>query len=291
MNRSLLFLPANTPNMIINGAQLGADGIVFDLEDAVSPDEKDSARILLRYALSSLDFGTCRIIVRINGLDTPYWEDDVEEIAPLKPDLIMPAKVSGPGYIQRLSAKLDEVEHRQGIAQKTRLIPLIETALGLEQAFAIATASERVVALFLGAEDLTADLRAPRTREGAEILYARSRLVCAARAAAIDAFDTPFTDINDLEGLRQDALFAKSLGFTGKAAISPRHVDVINEVFSPSAKDIEYARRVFDAIETAREQGKGAVSLGGKMIDAPIVERARLVLEAARELGIGGDHG
>jgi citrate lyase subunit beta/citryl-CoA lyase len=283
----MLFLPGNNPNMLINGGSLGADAIIFDLEDAVSPDEKDAARILVQHALGSLEFGNCGIIIRINSLDTPYWEKDVEALAPLGPDIIMPAKVSDPACIHTLSAKIEAVEKEAGIQKKILLMPLIETARGLENSFAIASCDERVTALYLGAEDLTADLRAPRTQEGGEIAYARSRIVCAARAAGVDVLDTPFTDVNDLEGLRQDTLLARSLGFTGKGLISPRHVDLVNEVFSPGEKEIAYARRVVEAIEEAGKQGKGAVSLDGKMIDPPIVERAKTVLQTAKELGIG----
>ena len=145
-------------------------------------------------------------------------------------------------------------------------------------------------ALFLGAEDLSTDLQAIRSKKSDEILYARGRIVLAARAAGVEVFDTPFTDVNDDEGLLQDATFARSIGFTGKASISPRHVSAINEVFSPSLEDITYAQEVMEAIEEGKRQGKGAVSLRGKMIDKPIVDRARKVLEAARELGLGGTH-
>ena len=138
--------------------------------------------------------------------------------------------------------------------------------------------------LLLGAEDLSADLRCKRTKEGSEILYARGRLVCAARAAGIEVYDTPFTDVQDLDGLEQDAQFAKGLGFSGKACISPAHVDTVNRVFSPTPADIQYAKDVFAVIAEAKRLGKGAISLRGKMIDAPIVQRARLVLEAASEI-------
>jgi citrate lyase subunit beta/citryl-CoA lyase len=272
--------------MLINGGSLGADAIIFDLEDAVAPDDKDAARILVQHTLSTLTFGNCEIIIRINALDTEYWEEDLEALIPLGPDCILPPKVNDPDCIRTLSAKIEEIEKKAALDKTVRLIPLIESALGLENAFAIAASSKRVAALFLGAEDLTADLRAPRTREGREIEYARGRIVCAARAAGVEALDTPFTDVNDMEGLRQDALLARSLGFSGKAVISPRHVDCVNEMFSPGPGEIEYARRVFDSIKTAKEQGKGAIALDGKMIDAPIVERARIVLESARELGI-----
>jgi citrate lyase subunit beta/citryl-CoA lyase len=281
-------LPGNNPNLLIHGPGLGADGIIFDLEDAVSPDEKDAARILVAHALKSLDFGGCEVIVRINSLDTDYWEEDLEAMVPLGPDFILPTKVSGADQIQRLVKKIAPLERGP---EGVKLMPLIETALGLENAFAIASADRRVAALLLGAEDLTADLRAPRTGEGAEIAYARGRIVCAARAAGTDVFDTPFTDVNDMEGARRDALLARSLGFTGKAVVSPRHVDLVNEVFSPTEKEIEYACRVFEAMEKAKKEGKGAVSLDGKMIDAPIVERARNTLNAAGELGLWQENG
>ena len=250
MRRSMLFLPANSPNMVVNGGVLGADSLIFDLEDAVSPDEKDAARDLLRSALEALDFGRCERVVRINGLDTPYWRLDLEAVIPMGPELIMLPKTGGGEDIRQLDRALTELESAHGLTPgRTGIIALLETAAGVENAFAAASASPRVKALFLGAEDLTADLRCQRTREGAEILYARSRLVCAARAAGVEVYDTPFTDVNDLEGLERDAAFAKGLGFTGKACISPAHVSTVNQMFSPSRKEIDYAREVFEAVE------------------------------------------
>ena len=286
MRRTMLFLPGNNPNMIMNGGILGADSIIFDLEDAVAPDQKDAARELVKNALRSLHFGKCEIIVRINALDTPYWETDLEEMIPLRPAVIMPTKVSDGAYIKKLAAKMTEEEEKNGIeVGSTKIMPLLETCQGIMNAYEIARASDRMIALYLGAEDLTADLRCPRTKEGTEILFARQQLVCAARAAGIEAYDTPFTDVEDLEGLEKDARFAKSLGYTGKAVISPRHVDCVNAVFSPTAKEIRYAQDVFEAIEQAKAMGKGAISLRGKMIDAPIVMRAKIVLDAAAEIG------
>ena len=285
MRRTMLFLPGNNPNMIMNGVLLGADSIIFDLEDAVAPDQKDAARIRVKSALRSLEFGGCEIIIRMNALDTPYWEEDIEEMVPLGPSAIMPTKVSDGNYIRKLEQKITETEEKNGMdVGKIKLIPLLETAMGIEHAYDIAIASPRMEALYLGAEDLTADLRCERTKEGAEILYARGRLVCAARAAGIEAYDTPFTDVEDMGGLRSDARFAKGLGYTGKAVINPRHVEDVNCIFSPSDKEIRYAREVFGAIREAKRQGKGAISLRGKMIDAPIAQRAKLVLEAASEL-------
>ena len=288
MRRSMLFLPGNTPNMLINGNCLGSDAVIFDLEDAVSPAEKDAARILVRNTLRYMDFYGCERIVRINSVDTPYWRADLEAVLPQTPDLILLPKAGLPADVLAADAYMTQLEQSLGLPQNTvGLMPLIETALGVENAFSIASCTRRVKALFLGAEDLTADLQCKRTKEGQEILYARTRLVTAARAAGVDVYDTPFTDVNDDEGMEKDAAFAKSLGFTGKAAISPRHVELINQVFSPTPAEIDYAYAVMDAIAEAKRQGKGAISLRGKMIDAPIVARAERTIAMAQALGLG----
>lgn len=287
MRRSMLFLPGNNPNMLINGNCLGADAVIFDLEDAVSPAEKDAARILVRNTMHYMDFKGCEIIVRINSVDTPYWKDDIDAILPEKPDLILLPKTGGPQDVLVADEYMTQVEQKSGVEhQFVGLMPLIETAQGVENAYAIAACSERVRALFLGAEDLTADLQCKRTKEGREIEYARTRLVVAARAAGVDVYDTPFTDVNDDEGIVTDAMIAKALGFTGKASISPRHVEVINQVFSPTQREIDYAYEVMQAIAFAKEQGKGAVALHGKMIDAPIVARAERTIAMAETLGM-----
>ena len=285
----MLFLPGNTPNMLINGDTLGADTVIFDLEDAVSPDEKDAARILVRNALKYQNFSGCEVVVRINPTDTEFWKEDLDAVIPLKPDMIMPTKVSGGEMIREVSAYMGQVEERSGIEKgSVKILPLIETALGVEKAYEIASSDVRVAGLFLGGEDFTADMHCKRTKEGQEIFYARTRLVCAARAWGIEAYDTPFTDVEDMEGLRKDTEFAKSLGFAGKAVISPRHVDIVNEVFSPTEAEIEYAHDVMDAIEDGKRQGKGVISLRGKMIDAPIVKRAQQVLEMEKAIYGGG---
>ena len=287
MRRSMLFLPGNNPNMLINGNCLGADAIIFDLEDAVSPAEKDAARILVRNTMRYMDFRGCELIVRINSIDTPYWKQDLDAILPYKPNLILLPKTGTPEDALEADAYMTQVEESLGMEKNTvGLMPLIETAMGVENAFRIASCTDRVKALFLGAEDLTADLQCKRTKEGREIEYARTRLVVAARAAGVDVYDTPFTDVNDDEGIVTDAELAKALGFTGKASISPRHVEVINSVFSPTQKEVDYAYEVMEAIKLAKAQGKGAIALHGKMIDAPIVARAQRTIAMAQALGM-----
>lgn len=287
MRRSMLFLPGNNPNMLINAGCLGADAVIFDLEDAVSPAEKDAARILVRNTMRYMDLDGCEIVVRINSVDTDFWRKDLDTVIPCKPDVILLPKSAEPADIRLVDEYISALEEKLDLQRGgVQIMPLIETAMGVENAFAIASSCKRVCALFLGAEDLTADLQCKRTKEGREIEYARQRLVVAARAAGVDVYDTPFTDVNDDEGIVQDARLAKALGFTGKASISPRHVDVINEVFSPTLAEIEYAYEVVEAIRVAKEMGKGAVSLRGKMIDAPIVARAERTIAMAKALGL-----
>ena len=287
MRRSMLFLPGNNPNMLINGNCLGSDAIIFDLEDAVSPAEKDAARILVRNTLRYMDLRGCETIVRINSIDTPYWQKDLDTVLPQQPNLILLPKTGSASDVLAADDYMTALEEKLGLAPNTvGLMPLIETAMGVENAFSIATASKLVKALFLGAEDLSADLQCKRTKESREIEYARTRLVVAARAAGVAVYDTPFTDVNDDEGIWADARVAKALGFNGKASISPRHVDVINQVFSPTQKEIDYAYEVMDAITLAKEQGRGVIALHGKMIDAPIVARAQQTIAAAEALGL-----
>lgn len=288
MRRSMLFLPGNAPNMIVNGGTLRADAVILDLEDSVAPTEKDAARILVRNALKTVNFG-CETVVRINSLDSGFCGEDLREIVPCAPGAIMPPKSACREDMLRLDEVISRLEAENGLeAGKIKLIPLIETALGVENAFEIASSCGRVTAIFLGGEDLSADLRCKRTKSGEEILYARGRMVCAARAAGVEVYDTPFTDAFDDEGLIADARLAKSLGFSGKAAVAPRHIYEINRIFSPTKAEIDYAKEVMAAVEEANRLGKGAVSLRGKMIDPPIAERARTVLEAAKSMGRRG---
>ena len=203
MRRSMLFLPGNTPNIIVNGEILGADAVILDLEDAVAPAEKDSARILVRNAIKYMGFGKCEVIVRINAIDTAFWQKDLDAIIPVRPSLIMPPKTACAADVLAVDAYITQLEEKLGLGKgSVGLLPLIETALGVENAYQIASACPRVKAIFLGGEDLTADLRCKRTKEGQEIFYARSRMVVAARAAGVEVYDTPFTDVNDDEATK-----------------------------------------------------------------------------------------
>lgn len=286
LRRTMLFIPGNNPGMLQNAGILGADSIILDLEDAVSITEKDAARILVKSALENLNFYGAEIVVRINPLSSAFGIKDIEEIATAKPDALMIAKATEED-VHKACEMLTEIEEKEGFELGSiKLFPLIETAYGLENVHSIIKSSDRVVGVLLGAEDLTADLEVKRTAEGKEIFYARCKIAAACKACRIDAIDTPFADMNNFEGFEKDIHTAKSLGMTGKAAINPRQVDTIHEIFAPSEDEIKHAQAVLRAMEEAQKQGKGVFSLDGKMVDAPIIMRAQNVVKKAKLAGL-----
>ncbi len=278
INRSYLFIPANNPGMVQNAFIFNADAIIFDLEDAVSLEEKDSARILLREFLKINKESSSKIIIRINSLETNLGYLDMDEIVNLNVDGFLIPKATKE-YIVKADSYLNEKGN-----SKIKLMPLIETSFGIETANDIVNASKRVTGILLGGEDLATDLEVKRTKKGDEIFYARTKMASLCRAFKINCIDTPFTDVNDAEGLREDALFSKNLGFTGKACINPRQIEVVNEVFSPSSDEIEKSLRILDALENS--PNKGVFSLDGHMIDTPIINRAKNIVDRAKKLGL-----
>ena len=286
VRRTLLYVPGNNPSMMVNASVLGADVVVLDIEDAVSAADKDAARILIRNALYELDFGMVEIAVRINDTTTPYWQDDLRAIVPARPNLLVLPKIERPQDIIAIDAEVEALERENGLpVGGIKFGPILETALGIENAYAIAqTHTERLFGLLVGGEDLVVSLHAKRTRESLEILYPRLRCVVAARASGIPPLDTVYPGIEDIEGLVKDTAFSCSVGFAGRCIISPRHVAPVNEIFSPSEDEIRHASEIVDAIEKATTSGRGVGSLYGKMIDAPVVARARQVLSIARRI-------
>ncbi|MCP4216374.1 MAG: HpcH/HpaI aldolase/citrate lyase family protein [bacterium] len=284
--RSRLYLPGDQPKLAINAAIHKGDGLILDLEDSVSPANKDAARILVRNALRSIDFMGAERQVRINQL--PMGLVDLEEIIPQKPHLILIPKVESPQQIQEVDKKIDEILANNPGTPDVYYMPILESAKGILEAYAIAGASKRIVALAIGLEDYTADLGTRRTNEGKESFFARSMLVNAARAAGIQAIDTVFSDVADMDALRESVLEAKCLGFDGKGCIHPRQIPVIHEAFRPEDKEIEKARKIVLAFEEAEKKGLGVVSLGSKMIDPPVVKRALKTIDLAEKEGIIG---
>jgi len=284
MRRSRLYVPGSEPKYFINAALHGSDGVILDLEDSVHPSEKDAARLLVRNALRSVDFLGCERMVRINQI--PLGLDDLDEIVPESPDLILIPKVESPEQITEADRRIAEIKANYGITRSVWLMPILESALGIENAFAIANASTQIVALTIGLEDYTADLGVVKTSAGNESVYARQRVVNAARAAGAQAIDSVFGDVADLEGLRAWALNSRAVGFEGMGCVHPLQIPVIHEAFAPSAAEIERARKIVTAYDEAQENGVGVVSLGSKMIDPPVVQRALKLIARAKAMGL-----
>ena len=286
VRRTLLFIPGNNPAMMINAPILGADTIIFDIEDAVAIADKDAARILIRNTIQTLDFGKVEVAVRINDISTQYWQDDLRTVVPVKPSFLQLPKIEEPAHILELNEFVTKLEKENGIpVGAVKFGPILETALGIENAMPIGqTCKERLMGLFVGGEDLVTSLCALRTRKSHELLYARQRIIVAARALGLIPYDTVYPDVEDIEGLIEDTKFSREIGFPGRGVISPRHVETVNELFSPTPQEIQYATEVMDIIEEAKRAGKGAIMLYGKMIDAPIVARARQILETAGQI-------
>ena len=278
IRRSRLYIPGNNPSIMQNIAVFGADTVILDLEDAVAPPEKDAARILVKYALENVDFGRTERGVRINPLNTPFGKKDLDMVLSSDVELIFLPKTESAEDVKELCSLIGDRE--------ICISPIIETAKGVLNAYEIASADPRVVMLCFGAEDFTRDIGTERTREGKELFWARSMIVMGAKAAGIQASDTVFSDINDMDGLIQETRFAKSLGFDGKGLIHPSQIEPVHKVFSPTKEEIEYARKVVDALREAEEKGLGVIALGRKMIDRPVAERAKRILKIAEELGL-----
>ena len=261
------------------------DAIILDLEDSVHFAEKDAARLLVRDALRAVDFGAAERMVRINQL--PLGLADLEEIVPQAPDLILIPKTETPEHVCDVVGAIESIAERYGIKRSIWLMPILESALGIENAFAVAKASDRIVALTLGLEDYTADLGVPKTPGGTESLYARMRVVNAAKAAGVQAIDSVYGDVADNEGLLRWGEASRAMGFEGMGCLHPIQIETIHRAFAPTASELEKALQIVAAYEEAQASGLGVVSLGSKMIDAPVVLRARKLVGRARTMGIG----
>ncbi|MDP2958961.1 MAG: aldolase/citrate lyase family protein [Longimicrobiales bacterium] len=281
--RSRLYLPGGQPKFMINAGLHRPDAVILDLEDSVHPADKDSARVLVRNALRCVDFMGAERMVRINQL--PLGLEDLDEIVPEQPHLILIPKVERPEQVTAVRVRIAAIAKKRKLLDPVWIMPIIESALGVENAFAIATAAETIVALTIGLEDYTADIGVPRTPEGTESVYARTRLSNAAHAAGLQAIDSVFSDVADMEALLAWARASRGLGFEGMGCIHPRQIGPIHEGFAPTDQEVEKARLIVAAFEDAEAKGLGVVSLGTKMIDLPVVLRAQRVLAQAQAAG------
>ena len=269
-----MFVPGNNPGMMADAHIYGPDSIMLDLEDSVTMAEKDAARLLVHNALKSIDFGGTEMVVRINPLSTPYGRKDVEAVVKAGVDVIRMPKTETADEVRELEAEIIKVE------------TAIESALGVVNAYEIATASKRMMGIALGAEDYSANLKTQRTPEGSELLLARETIVVAARAAGISCFDTVYSNLDDMDTFRKEVELIKNLGFDGKSIINPRQIEVVNSVFAPTQKAIDKALRIIAAIKEAQAKGSGVIAVNGKMVDRPVVIRAERTIALAIASGI-----
>lgn len=283
----MMYVPGNNPNMLAEAHIYGADSLMFDLEDSISLSEKDSARLLVYNAIKSIDYGETEIVVRINGLDTPFGRNDIKAMVRAGADVIRLPKTETAKDVLDVEEIIEEVERNSSRPiGSTKMMAAIESPLGVINAVEIAKASSRLIGIAIGAEDFVTNMKTKRSPEGIELLYARSQILIAARAAGICALDTVYSDVNNEEGFRKEVKLIKQLGFDGKSIINPRQIAPVHEIYAPTEKEIEHSKRVIRAIKEAEEKGLGVVSLKGKMVDKPIVERAERILELARACGM-----
>jgi citrate lyase subunit beta/citryl-CoA lyase len=286
LRRTMLYAPGHNPALIKDAHIYGSDAVMFDLEDAVSLHEKDSARLLVYQVLRAIDMGDTETVVRINGLDTPYGREDIRAIVRAQPNVIRIPKTETARDVQDVEELIEAEERAAGIPVGTlRLMAAIESPMGVLHAYEIATASDRLIGIALGAEDYATSLKTTRSKDGVELLFARGMIVNAARAVGIYALDTVFSDLQDEAGFRREVQLIKQLGFDGKSIISPRQIPIVHEVFRPTEEEITNAQRVLFAIAEAERRQSGVIALDGRMIDKPIIERASRTLELARISG------
>ena len=277
--RSRLYIPGNQPKLMLNAGIHQPDAVILDLEDSVAPGEKAATRFVVRNALRSVDFFGAERMVRINQGDVGL--EDLDFIVPHNVHVILVPKVESVEEIKKINERIGEICHRCKRKEHPYLMPIIESARGVLRALEIAEASPNIIALAIGLEDYTADIGVDRTARGRESFLARSTLVNVSRAVGIQAIDSVFSDVDDLEGLQTFVSDAKSLGFDGIGCIHPRQIRVIHEGLSPTDSEIEKAKRIVLAFDDARKQGLGVVALGSKMIDAPVVKRALRTVDLA----------
>ena len=287
LRRTMLYVPGNNPSMLKDAGIYPADCLMFDLEDSVSINEKDAARFLVHEALNTIDYNNKEIFVRVNALDTEMGTQDLEAIVSTGRAAIRLPKTETAQDIIDCESEIARIEEKCGFPiGQTMMMAAVESAKGVLNAQEIATASKRLTGIAIGAEDYVTDLKTTRSPNGIELLFGRSMILLAARAAGIDAIDTVFSDVNDEDGFREEVMLIKQLGFDGKSVINPRQIRPVHEIYTPSENEIEKSIAIMEAIKEAEQKGSGVISLDGKMIDKPIVMRAQRVLDLATAVGL-----
>lgn len=286
LRRTMMFVPGANAAMLRDAPLFGADSVMFDLEDSVSLKEKDTSRALVHFALKTFDYSSVETVVRVNGLDS-CGALDIEAVVLAGVNVIRLPKTETAQDIVDVEAVIERVERENGIeVGRTRMMAAIESAEGVLNAREIAKASKRLIGIALGAEDYVTNMKTRRYPDGQELFFARSMILHAARAAGIAAIDTVYSDVNNIEGFQNEVRMIKQLGFDGKSVINPRQIPLVNEIYTPTKKEIDHAKQVIWAIREAESKGSGVISLNGKMVDKPIVERAERVIALATAAGV-----
>ncbi|MCA9905746.1 MAG: CoA ester lyase [Anaerolineae bacterium] len=285
--RALLFMPGDDRRKIEKALGLGVDAIIMDLEDGVALNRKDTARLRIASALNELSFGRQACLVRINSVSTPLWQADLESALSPKLDAIVLPKVEHSAHIKLVSERIAQFEQQHGLPlHKISLLAIIETAMGVINLAEIASTDERLSALVFGAEDLAGDIGATRTPGGEEVFYARSAVVLHAKAHQLAAIDTPFVDFHEAAGLLTETERALRMGYTGKLAIHPNQIEIIQQTFTPTPEEIQRAQRLIVAHDLQQAAGSGVFAFDGKMVDMPMIRAAQTILARAKVAGI-----
>ena len=287
LRRTMMFLNAQKPGLIKDPYIYKPDSIMLDLEDAVAENQKDAARFSLYHALKEINYRGCERVVRINGLDTPYWEEDIHCSVAGGCDAIRIPKTESALDVQRVEAVVEECEKKYGIPEgHTLIMAAIESARGVMKALDICEASERLFGIALSGGDYTKDLQTHITGTGLELMGARQNMIIAARAAGVQCFDTVYTNLDDMEGFRHDVETIHLMGFDGKSIINPRQINIVHEIFTPPQKDIIFAEKVVKEIDEKKALGIGVFTVDGKMIDIAFYDGAKRTIELAKASGV-----
>lgn len=287
LRRTMMFLNAQKPGLLKDPYIYKPDSIMFDLEDAVAENQKDTARYSLFHALRTIDYRGCERVVRVNGLDTPYWQEDIRCAVAAGCDAIRIPKTERPSDVKLVETAIQLAEREFGRPKGSVLImAAIESARGVMNALNICEASERLFGIALSGGDYTKDLQTHITGTGIELMGARQNMVISARAAGVQCFDTVYTDLNNMEGFRKDVESIHLMGFDGKSIINPRQIAIVHEIFTPSNKDIIFAEKVVKEIDAKKAMGIGVFTVDGKMIDIAFYDGAKRTIELAKASGV-----
>ncbi|WP_077609662.1 aldolase/citrate lyase family protein [Clostridium sp. Marseille-P2415] len=287
LRRTMMFLNAQKPGLIKDPYIYKPDSIMLDLEDAVAENQKDAARFSLYHALKEIDYRGCERVVRINGLDTPYWKEDIRCAVAGGCDAIRIPKTESPEDVKAVETEIRAAEEDFGIPEgRTLIMAAIESARGVMKALDVCEASGRLFGIALSGGDYTKDLQTHITGTGIELMGARQNMIIAARAAKVQCFDTVYTDLDDMEGFRRDVETIHLMGFDGKSIINPRQIPVVHEIFTPTRKDITFAEKVVKEIEDKKAKGIGVFTVDGKMIDIAFYDGAKRTIELAKASGV-----